>query len=210
MFNLKEKLRKMKKTITSKQGAFAGLFSAIVASLCCITPVLALFSGATGVASTFSWIEPYRPVLIGLTLLTLGFAWYQKIKPLPQDIDCVCEDDKPKFIQSKTFLFLVTIFAGIMLAFPYYSHLFYPNSNIEKQVVYVSENNVGELNYSIQGMTCAGCEAHIEHEVNQLNGILEVDANYETSSAFIKYDKGKVTPDEIASAIAKPGYKIVD
>ena len=89
----------MKKTITSNQGTFAGLFSAIVASLCCITPVLALFSGATGVASTFSWIEPYRPVLIGLTLLTLGFAWYQKIKSLPQDIDCVCGDDKPKFIQ---------------------------------------------------------------------------------------------------------------
>lgn len=200
----------MKKTITSNQGAFAGLFSAIVASLCCITPVLALFSGATGIASTFSWIEPYRPILIGLTLLILGFAWYQKLKPRPQDIDCACEDEKPKFIQSKTFLFLVTIFAGVMLAFPYYSHLFYPNTSVDKQVVYVSENNVGELNYSIQGMTCAGCEAHIEHEVNQLEGILEVDANYETSSALVKYDKGKVTPDEIAIAIGKTGYKIVE
>lgn len=200
----------MKKTITSNQGAFAGLFSAIVASLCCITPVLALFSGATGIASTFSWIEPYRPVLIGLTLLILGFAWYQKLKPRSQDIDCACEDEKPKFIQSKTFLFLVTLFAGVMLAFPYYSYLFYPNSSVDKQVVYVSENDVGELNYSIQGMTCAGCEAHIEHEVNQLEGILEVDANYETSSATVKYNKGKVTPDEIATAIGKTGYKIIE
>ncbi|MAU27380.1 MAG: heavy metal transporter [Muricauda sp.] len=200
----------MKKTITSNQGALAGLFSAIVASLCCITPVLALFSGATGIASTFSWIEPYRPFLIGLTIFILGFAWYRKLKSRPRDIDCDCADDKPKFIQSKTFLFLVTLFAGVMLTFPYYSHLFYPDSNNGKQVVYVSKSDVGELNYSIQGMTCAGCEAHIEHEVNKLEGILEVDANYETSSALVKYDKSKVTPDEIAKAIGKTGYKIIE
>ena len=113
----------MKKTMTSNRTAFAGLFSAIVASLCCITPVMALLSGTTGIASTFSWVEPYRPLLIGATVLILCFAWYQKLKPSSQDIDCAC-DDKPQFIQSKKFLFLVTFFAGIMLAFPYYSHMF--------------------------------------------------------------------------------------
>jgi len=168
--------------MTSNRTAYAGLFSAIAASLCCITPVLALLSGTTGIASTFSWVEPYRPILIGITVLILGFAWYQKLK----------------------------IFAGIMLAFPYYSHIFYSNSNAEKQVVYVSESNVSEVNYSIQGMTCAGCEAHIENEVNKLEGILEVDANYETSKAFVKFDKSRVTANEIVGAIGKTGYKIIE
>ena len=59
----------------------AGVLSAVAASLCCITPVLALISGASGVASTFSWMEPARPYLIGITVLVLGFAWYQKLKP---------------------------------------------------------------------------------------------------------------------------------
>ena len=54
-----------------------GLLTAITASLCCITPVLALIAGTSGIASTFSWIEPFRPYLIGLTILVLGFAWYQ-------------------------------------------------------------------------------------------------------------------------------------
>ena len=58
----------------------AGLLTAITASLCCITPVLALIAGTSGIASTFSWIEPFRPYLIGLTILVLGFAWYQKLK----------------------------------------------------------------------------------------------------------------------------------
>ena len=56
----------------------AGMLTAITASLCCITPVLALIAGTSGIASTFSWIEPFRPYLIGLTFLVLGFAWYRR------------------------------------------------------------------------------------------------------------------------------------
>ena len=37
------------------------LLTAIAASLCCMTPVLALIAGTSGIASTFSWIEPFRP-----------------------------------------------------------------------------------------------------------------------------------------------------
>lgn len=58
-----------------------GLLTAIAASLCCITPVLAIIAGTSGLASTFSWLEPFRPYFIGLTILVLAFAWYQKLKP---------------------------------------------------------------------------------------------------------------------------------
>ncbi|MDZ7646572.1 MAG: hypothetical protein U5K54_05000 [Cytophagales bacterium] len=46
----------------------------------CITPVLALISGVGGIAATFSWLEPVRPYLIGITTLVLGFAWYQELE----------------------------------------------------------------------------------------------------------------------------------
>ena len=74
-----------------------GLLTAIAASLCCITPVLALIAGTSGLASNFSWLEPFRPYFIGLTILVLGFAWYQKLKP-QKKIDCKCETtEKPNF-----------------------------------------------------------------------------------------------------------------
>ena len=69
---------------TDKKLIGAGLLTAIAASLCCITPVLALVAGTSGLASTFSWLEPFRPYFIGLTILVLGFAWYQKLKPKKQ------------------------------------------------------------------------------------------------------------------------------
>lgn len=67
-----------------------GLFTAISASLCCITPVLALLAGSSGLASTFSWLAHLRPYLIGLTVLVLGFAWYQKLKP-QKKMNCNCD-----------------------------------------------------------------------------------------------------------------------
>lgn len=184
------------------------IITAIAASLCCITPVLALIAGTSGIASTFSWIEPFRPYLIVLTILILTIAWYQKIKPKKQEIDCECEDEKPKFINSKKFLLLVTLFAGLMLAFPYYTQIFYPNTN--KEVVYVSESDINKVEYSIKGMTCTGCEVHIESEVNKLDGIIEVKANHEKGNTIVKYDKTKVTNKEIEDAVGKTGYKIIE
>jgi len=185
-----------------------GLLTAITASLCCITPVLALIAGTSGIASTFSWIEPFRPYLIGLTVLVLGFAWYQKLKPR-KEIDCECEtDEKPKFIQSKRFLGIVTVFAIVMLAFPYYSGIFY--SNTEKQIIIVDKSDIITTEYKINGMTCVSCEEHVNHEVNKLNGIVNSKASYENGNTIIEFDKTKTNETEIEKAINSAGYKVTD
>jgi copper chaperone CopZ len=186
----------------------AGLLTAITASLCCITPVLALIAGTSGIASTFSWIEPFRPYLIGLTILVLGFAWYQKLKH-KKEIDCECEtDEKPKFIQSKTFLGIVTVFAIVMLAFPYYSGIFYPNN--EKQIIVVDKSEIKTTEFKINGMTCAGCEEHVNHEVNKLNGIVNSKVSYEDGNAIIEFDRKQTNETEIEKAINSTGYKVTD
>lgn len=184
----------------------AGILTAITASLCCITPVLALIAGTSGIASTFSWVEPFRPYLIGLTILILGFAWYQKLKP-EKEIDCECEtDEKPKFIQSKTFLGIVTAFAIVMLAFPYYSGIFYPNT--EKQIIVVDKSDIITIEFKISGMTCASCEEHVNHEVNKLNGIINSKASYTNGNAIIEFDKTKANELDIEKAINSTGYKV--
>ena len=184
------------------------LLTAITASLCCITPVLALIAGTSGIASSFSWTEPFRPYLIGLTIFVLGFSWYQKLKTKKRN-DCECEtDEKPKFIQSKKFLGIVTVFAIVMLAFPYYSGIFYPNT--EKQIMIVDKSNIKTTEFKISGMTCASCEEHVNQEVNKLNGILISKASYENGNAIIEFDKTKTNKTEIEKAINSTGYTVTD
>jgi len=186
----------------------AGLLTAVAASLCCITPVLALIAGTSGIASTFSWIEPFRPYLIGLTILVLGFAWYQKLKP-KKEIDCECEtEEKPKFIQSKNFLGIVTVFAFVMLAFPYYSGVFYTNA--EKQAIVVDKSNIKRTEFKISGMTCASCEEHVNHEVDKIIGIVNSNASYENGNAIVEFDKTKTNETEIEKAINSTGYTVTD
>jgi copper chaperone CopZ len=185
-----------------------GFLSAITASLCCITPVLALIAGTSGVASAFSWIEPFRPYLIGLTILVLCFTWYQKLKP-KKEIECECEtDEKPKFLQTKKFLGIITVFAIVMLAFPYYSGIFYTNT--EKQIMIIDKSKTKKMEFTISGLTCTSCEEHVNHEVNKLNGIVNSKASYENGNAIIEFDKTKTNETEIEKAINSTGYKVTD
>jgi copper chaperone CopZ len=200
----------MKKKFKSGKLAGATFLSAIVASLCCITPVLALVSGVGGIASSFSWLEPVRSYLIGFTILVLGFAWYQKLKPqTAEEIQCACEEDeKPSFMQTKKFLGMVTLFAFLMMAFPYYGQIFYPKIN--KKVSVVSSDNIQELTFNVGGMTCSSCEEHVKHAVNQLPGILNTSANSNKGIAIVKFDDSKTDKLTITNAINATGYKVSD
>ena len=185
-----------------------GIFTAIAASLCCITPILALIAGTNGLASTFSWLEPFRPYFIGLTILVLGFAWYQILKPKKQ-IDCNCDtEEKQKFIQSKMFLGIVTVFAIVMLAFPYYSSIFYPKT--EKQIIVVDKSNVQKAEFTISGMTCTSCEANVNHEVNKLTGIINSTTSYDNGKTVVAFDNSKTNIAEIEKAINSTGYSVTN
>ncbi|MEQ8415810.1 MAG: mercuric transport protein MerTP [Imperialibacter sp.] len=200
-------------TNTSSKSIGAGLLAAFTASLCCITPVFATLAGIGGIASSFSWMDPFRPYLIGLTVLVLGFAWYQKLRPRTQEeIDCACEDDeRPSFWQSKKFLGIVTIFAVLMLAFPSYSGIFFPDNSKGDKVIVVKESDILNAELSIKGMTCTGCEHSVNAALNNSEGVLEASSSYESGIATVKFDQSKVSVDQLATNVEEAtGYKVTD
>lgn len=195
----------------SKLGKLEGasILSSVVASLCCITPVLALIFGVSGIASTFSWLEPARPYLLGIAIVVLGLAWYQKLKPrIAKEIQCDCEEEeKLPFIQTKLFLAIVTVFALMMMAFPYYSKIFYTND--EKGVVLVNKSKTETVNFNIKGMTCVTCEEHVRHTVNKLNGIISIDVSYKKSVVSVVFDNTKTSKAAIENSINTTGYVVI-
>jgi mercuric ion transport protein len=187
----------------------AGLLSAFAASLCCITPVIALVAGSSSIAANFSWIEPARPYLLGLSIAVLAFAWYVKLKPAKtNDMDCNCETTKKaSFLQSKTFLSIVTVFAVLMMTFPLYAKMFYPEQKVQLATLAGVENKQ-QVKFTIQGMTCEGCEEHVNNEVSKVNGVLAYKTSYANKSSLVTFDKTKVDVKTIAAAINKTGYMV--
>jgi copper ion binding protein len=197
----------MKTEKTSKNAAYTGLFAAIAASSCCIPPVIALIAGVGGSASALSWMEPFRPYLIGLAVIAIGYAWYAYLKPKKAD-DCCEVDAKPKWYQTKGFLVGITLFATVSIAFPYYAHIFYPDN--KKEVVIVNQSNIQTLNFDVKGMTCASCEEHVKHAVNELEGIVNVKASFENANAEVEFDNTKTSKEDIEKAINSTGYKVIN
>jgi len=191
----------------------AGIVASIASSLCCIVPAAALIAGMSGAASAVSWIEPLRPYLLGFAGLSLGFAWYQKLKlAQKQEANCDrCEDESPSsakipFLRSKTFLTIVTVVALLMGGFPYYSGLIYTAGaqQVEQQDEYAVADT---LTLQVDGMTCNGCEKHIEHALGELTSVVHAKASYKAGRVqVINQNPDSAKIGRIQMAIRQAGY----
>ena len=202
----------MKQETTSKAFTGVGIFAAIAASLCCITPILALVAGASGAASSLSWLAPARPYLIGLAIAALGFAWYKSLTN-KQSVACgpdgTCVVEKKSFIASRTFLIIITISAIVLMAFPYYAYIFYPKQQ-PQNVVVVESNSIESASFNIKGMSCKACETEVNNELHKVAGVIDAQTFYDKGTSIVKYDKSKATADQLKIAIAQTGYTVTD
>lgn len=180
----------------------SGIVAAIASSLCCIIPLLALVAGGAGAATNLSWMEPFRPYLIGFTILVLGYAWYQKLKPQK---DC-CSSQKLNFMETKSFLTIVTIFAIGMLSFPSFLGNFYGNTPLEQGAV--ADSTTVVLN--IEGMTCGACENTLNHALNNTKGVIRCSSSSAERITTIVYDEEQLTLKKIKKVISKKtSFKVI-
>jgi copper chaperone CopZ len=126
------------------------------------------------------------------------------------DVLCTCDENRqPSFIRSKTFLGLITISSLLLITFPNYAHVFYPE-NKEANVSKVERVNFVNVEFKIEGMTCQACAEHVAHEVNQLSGILKSETSYESGNASVEFEAAKTSVKEIENAINSTGYHVTE
>ena len=64
-----------------------------------------------------------------------------------------------------------------------------------------------EQKFSVSGMMCAACVAHVEKATKHLEGVNECNVSLLTSSMLVNFDETKVNEKDIVSAVKKAGYK---
>jgi mercuric ion transport protein len=114
------KATKMKDRARAGWLPLAGVLAAAGASLCCVLPLAAALLGV-GSAALGAQLEPWRPYLIGLTALLLGFAFRQAYRPAKADCgsgeSCARpESGRPR----RALLWVVAAVALLLVGFPYY------------------------------------------------------------------------------------------
>ncbi len=105
---------------------FAGGMAAILASTCCLGPLVLVGLGFSGAwIGNLTVLEPYRPIFIGVALLALFFAGRRIFRPAhacqPGET-CAVPQVRTTY---KLIFWVVAALMLIALAYPYVIPLFY-------------------------------------------------------------------------------------
>lgn len=103
-----------------------GGLAAILASACCLGPLVLIALGFSGAwIGNLTILEPYRPIFIGVALVALFFAWRRIYRPAqackPGDV-CASRQVRATY---KLIFWVVAALVLAALGFPYVMPFFY-------------------------------------------------------------------------------------
>lgn len=67
-----------------------------------------------------------------------------------------------------------------------------------------------EMNITVEGMTCTGCENTINSGVGEIAGVVHVSSSFKDGKAVVKFDSTQTDFGEISAAITQKGYIVKD
>ena len=116
----------MQEPTNNRAALVAGGLAAILASTCCLGPLLLVGIGFSGAwIGNLTVLEPYRPIFIGVALVALFFAARRIFRPARA---CksgeICAAPQVRAIY-KLIFWIVVALVVIALAYPYVLPLFY-------------------------------------------------------------------------------------
>ena len=105
---------------------FVGGIAAILASTCCLGPLVLLTLGISGAwIANLTALEPYRPLFMGLAVVALFFSYRQIFRPAaacqPGEV-CAVPHVRTTY---KALFGLVVVLLLIAASFPFIAPLFY-------------------------------------------------------------------------------------
>lgn len=118
--------RTVEKRTVEKGTLVAGGLAAILASTCCLGPLVLVTLGVSGAwIGNLTILEPYRPIFIGVALVALFFAWRRIFRPVqacePGEV-CAIPQVRTAY---KAIFWIVAALVLIAFAFPSVLPLFY-------------------------------------------------------------------------------------
>ncbi len=158
-----------------------------------------------------SAFESLRPWLLPLSLGLLVVGWYFTLRPMRpagtasatdgQDCCAPRVGPRPGRRFNLTMLVIATLMVGAFAFFPNYLSALLPSS----PATAAADQKITTV-LTIEGMTCSGCEVHVEKRLREIPGVTVERVDYAAGRAVIH--SATVVPDSLLDeAIAKAGYQ---
>lgn len=175
-----------------------GVVAGIAASLCCIGPLLSLGLGLGSFAAA-AWFSQWRPVLLGITFVLLGLAWYLTYRrPKADCADGTCA--RPLGQTARVSLWVGTIVALTAAV--------YPSLPAAKHQINATAVASSDARFSVQipSMDCPPCAAGIEASLSRAPGVRQAAVDYDSKAAVLVYDPAVTNRDRLLALIDASGF----
>ena len=177
----------------------AGFLSAILASICCVGPLLLM---AIGVGSGAVFIGRYHWFFIIGGVAVLTWAW---VKYLHDRTVCDCEYEPVRGRRSV----MLALFASTVLVFGFaglnISRYIFASVPVASQTQLA--NGLNRVAISVEGLSCVACEIPVRHALRRIDGVRSVQVNAGTKTATVDYEPAKTNPEQLVAAINSTGYR---
>ena len=205
----------MEETTESQMTMGGAVLAGLVASLCCLGPLLfaALGLGAFGLAGIFAAARPY---LLVLAVLLLAFAFYRAYfrRDAPGE---ACATKRTSRL-GRVGLWIASVAVLAFALSPYYAGriaaaLVSKNSPVPATPPAASTANdaatasTETVTIHVEGMDCGACEAPIKAALQQTPGVRNADVSYKRGDVRVEFDPKQTNVEQIKRAINSTGYK---
>ena len=182
--------------------ACGAILAAVLASSCCIGPLILAAIGMSG-AGFIAPVAEYRPIFIGVTFALIGVAYYftywRKRK-------ACCPGERPKRrLAHEISLWAITAVAVGLAAFPYaWGH--FKGGGVEKAIL---QDDLKVVTLRVEGMTCSSCADTVKSAVSEVKGVKAVNVDLKNGEVEVGFEKGvsSASSPELLMALEKNGYK---
>jgi Cu2+-exporting ATPase len=82
----------------------------------------------------------------------------------------------------------------------------YDNPAIQKRFVRYEDEHIREAALILEGITCAACVWLNERHLRTLPGVIDVQVNYSTHRARVRWDESRIHLSDILQAVSRIGY----
>ena len=176
-----------------------GVFAGVVASLCCLVPLLSLGLGLGSFAVAAAFAE-WRPFFLLLTFLLLGLAWYLVYRrPRAGCGDGTCARRPGK-------VFRATLWAGTLISVLAAAYPWLAGVRHAAATAPVAVSSAERFSVSIPTMDCAACAAAIEAALRGAPGVLQARVDYATKTADVFYDAAITDRAKLLTLVDETGF----
>jgi len=176
----------------------AGILSALLASACCIGPLLLV---AIGLGSGAAIVGRYHWFLLIGGLGVLTWSW---VKYLREKKACDCTQQPMQGRRGA----LITLIAAtvIVLGFVGLNVSRYVGAKPQTDPVATAvAPGLTRVVVPVEGMTCATCEIGVRSAVQRVNGVRSVQVSVATNEASVDFDPAQTSTEQIVTAINATG-----